>query len=168
MTRSPHSKPRPRTLAHAQRGMTLVEVLAVVVILGLIAATLTISLRGQMGRAKRELAKTGIGVVVSAVESFAIETGRLPTMEEGLEVLTRPAQGRSEPFLKADKLRDPWGNPYIYVTPSTGASSSSYAVISYGADGQPGAASGDEEARDITSDDLAEHTPGGGAGGGGQ
>jgi general secretion pathway protein G len=141
--------------------MTLVEVLAVVVILGIIAATLTISFRGQVGKAKRELAKTGIGVVVAAIETYAIETGRLPTMEEGLEVLTRPTQGRSEPYLKADKLTDPWGNPYIYVTPSSAQAGGAYAVISYGADGQPGAADGDEEARDITSDDLAERGTGG-------
>jgi len=136
--------------------MTLVEVLAVVVILGLIAATLTLSFRGQVGKAKRELAKTGIGVLVSAVESYAIETGRVPSMEEGLEVLTRAAPGRSEPYLKADKLIDPWGNPYVYAAPSPSPGGGAYAVISYGADGAPGNATGDAEAEDITSDDLAE------------
>lgn len=160
-----------RMKTHARRGraMTLVEVLAVVVILGLIAATLTLSFRGQVGRAKRELAKTGVGVIVSAIESYAIETGRVPTMEEGLEVLTRPAPGRSEPYLKPDKLIDPWGNPYVYVTPSPGGAG--YAVLSYGADGQPGPAPGTGtsaadgaagEAADISSDDLSDRAARGG------
>lgn len=149
-------KPNSVRRTNTRSAMTLVEVLAVVVILGLIAATLTISFRGQVGKAKRELAKTGIGVVVSAIESYAIETGRIPSMEEGLEVLTQPTRGRSEPFLKADKLIDPWGNPYVYVSPSNSPQGGAYAVISYGADGAPGNAAGDPEAEDITSDDLAE------------
>ncbi len=140
--------------------MTLVEVLAVVAILGIIATTLTLSFRGQVGRAKRELAKTGIGVVVGAVETYAIETGRLPSMEEGLTVLTRVPQGRGEPYLRADKLVDPWGRPYAYVAPGP---ESAYQVICYGADGALG---GDGEAADTTSDDLggAASTAQGGAG----
>lgn len=133
------------------RGMTLVEVLAVVVILGLLATTLTLSFRGQVGRAKRELAKTGIGVVVNALETYALETGALPTMEEGLTALTRTPPGRGEPYLKADKLRDPWGNLFLYITPGP---NSAYQVMSYGADGQLGGEPG-SEAEDVTSDDLA-------------
>lgn len=136
----------------ARPGLTLVEVLAVVVILGLIAATLTLSFRGQVGTAKRQLAKTGIGVIVNAVETFALETGRVPTMDEGLNVLTVAAGGRREGLLKPDKLLDPWRTPYAYVTPGP---RSLYQVISYGGDQLPGGAAG-SEAADITSDDLGE------------
>ncbi len=134
------------------RAMTLVEVLAVVVILGLIAATLSVSFRGQVGRAKRELAKTGVAVVVSAIETYAVEQGRMPSMQEGLAALTQAPQGRGEPYLKADKLRDPWGHPYQYVSPSpTGGA---YLVLSTGADGRVGGAAGSED-EDITSDALS-------------
>ncbi|MBL0922080.1 MAG: type II secretion system protein GspG [Phycisphaerales bacterium] len=128
-----------------------------VIILGLLAATLTISFRGQVGRAKHELARTGIGVVVAAVETYALEQGRIPTMDEGLELLTRPPPGRVEPYLRADKLRDPWGRPYQYVAPGPiGA----YQVLSLGADGAPGGAPGSEDA-DVTSDDLGSAPAGG-------
>ena len=136
--------------------MTLVEVLAVVVILGLIATTLTLSFRGQMGRAKRELARTGIGVIVNAIEAYAIETGDLPTMEDGLAVLTRPVGGRAEPLLKSDKLVDPWGHPYLYVTPGP---VSTYQVLSYGSDGRLGGEARSDEA-DLTSDDLGDRAAG--------
>lgn len=149
-----HKTPRAprdaRLRGRSRLGMTLVEVLAVVVILGLIATTLTISFRGQMGRAKRELAKTGVGIVVAAVESYALEMGSLPTMEQGLQALTVAPQGRGEPFLRADKLTDPWGHPYQYVTPGP---VSAYQVLSLGADGRPGGAQGSED-EDITSDNL--------------
>ena len=52
----------------SRSGMTLVEILAVVVILGLIAGTLAVSFSGSFGKAKHELAKTGIGQIVQKVE----------------------------------------------------------------------------------------------------
>ncbi len=135
-----------------RRGLTLVEVLAVVIILGLIATTLTLSFRGQVGRAKRELAKTGIAVVVNAVETYALEQGRLPTMDEGLSVLMETPAGRAEPYLKNDQLRDPWANSFVYVTPGEDAA---YEVISYGADGALG---GEGEAADISSAALGDQS----------
>lgn len=134
--------------------------MAVVVILAMLAGTLTYSIRGQMGSAKRELARSGIGVVVNAIETYALETGRLPTLEEGLAALTAtaPSQegGRGEPFLKPDKLTDPWGNAFIYITPGP---ASAYQVVSYGADGVPGGSGRDA---DITSDDLGRRSDGAG------
>ena len=44
-------------------GMTLVEILAVVVILGLLAGTLLMGFSGSFGKAKHELAKTAIGQI---------------------------------------------------------------------------------------------------------
>jgi len=142
---------------YLRRAMTLVEVLAVVVILGLIATTLTVSFRGQVGRAKTELARTGLSLVVGAIETYALETGSIPTMDEGLTALTRSPEGRGEPFLRPDKLTDPWGNPYVYVAPGP---TSSYQVICYGADGALGGAPG-SDAADITSDDLSAKGAGG-------
>ncbi|MCA9304926.1 MAG: type II secretion system major pseudopilin GspG [Phycisphaerales bacterium] len=135
-------------LATIRRGMTLIEVMAVVVILAMLAGVLTISVRGQMGTAKRELAKSGIGVIVAAIETYSLETGRLPTIEEGLGVLTSTSQDRGEPYLKPDKLTDPWSGAYVYITPGP---LSAYQVVSYGADHAPGGSGLDA---DITSDDL--------------
>ncbi len=156
------SRDRRNRTPPARRGMTLVEVLAVVIILGLIAATLTLSFRGQVGRAKRELAKTGIALIVNAIETYALETGAIPTMEDGLDVLTRAPAGRAEPFLKPDKLIDPWGHRYQYVTPGP---QSAYQVLSLGADGRPGVSAGGagSEDEDISSDQLGQTTkPAGG------
>jgi len=139
------------SLRYRRSGMTLVEVLAVVIILGLLATTLTLTFRGQVGRAKTEIARTGIGVVVNAIETYALETGAIPTTQQGLAALTVTPQGRGAPYLSADKLNDPWGNGFAYVEP--GPEGSAYQVISYGADGQSGGAAG-TEAEDITSDNL--------------
>ena len=144
-------------LATIRRGMTLIEVMAVVVILAMLAGVLTISVRGQMGTAKRELAKSGIGVIVAAIETYSLETGRLPTIEEGLNLLTTTSQDRGEPYLKPDKLTDPWGGAYVYITPGP---VSAYQIVSYGADRAPG---GSGQDADITSDDLGATREGGDA-----
>lgn len=139
-------------LPRIQHGLTLVEVLAVVVILGLIAGTLTYTFTGQMGTAKRNLAKTGIGVVADAIERYALDHGQIPTMEEGLQVLVDTKMRSGDPYLKRDKLFDPWGSQYQYVTPGP---ESSYQIISLGADKTLGGAPG-SDGEDITSDALLE------------
>ena len=128
--------------------MTLVEVLAVVVILGLLAATLAIGFSGAFGKGKHELAKTGIGQVVSRLEIYRMEKSVWPDLEVGLRALTE-ASPTSAFYLPADNLLDPWDRAYIYITP--GPDSHPYEVLSYGADGQPG---GEGENADLSSISL--------------
>ncbi|MDA3961796.1 MAG: type II secretion system major pseudopilin GspG [Planctomycetota bacterium] len=125
-------------------GMTLIEVLAVVVILGLLAATLTVGLSGKFGKARHEIARTQIGQLVGAVELFQMEQKRLPSSSEGLQALSAAADASY--YLEASKLQDPWGKPYLYVVP--GPAGVPFEIITYGADGQPG---GESENADISS-----------------
>lgn len=135
-----------------RRGMTLVEILAVVIILGLIAGTLLVGFSGTFGQAKQELARSGIGVIVGKIETYRIQYGSWPSNDLGLAALTDGhAQPTASYYLSRDKLIDPWGNPYLYVTP--GPDGHPYEVISYGADRQPGGAAGTEDA-DISSVNL--------------
>jgi general secretion pathway protein G len=131
-------------------GMTFVEILAVVVILGLLAATLIASFSGSFGKAKHELAKTGIGVIVTQIEKYQIEEGTLPANDQGLAVLT---DGQAVPtasyYLSPGQLRDPWERPYMFIAPGPGGHP--FEVMSYGADGQPG---GEGENRDVSSINL--------------
>jgi general secretion pathway protein G len=132
--------------------MTLVEVLAVVVILGLIAGTLVVSFSGGFGKAKHELAKSGIGLIVSKLEVYRMETSQWPGNDIGLAVLS---DGHALPaasfYLKPEQLTDPWGRPYLYIAP--GPSGHPYEVLTYGADGQSGGSHGTEDA-DISSVNL--------------
>ena len=129
--------------------MTLVEILAVVVILGLISGVLFVGFSGTFGKAKHELAKSGIGVV-SQVEMYRIEKSPWPGNDVGLAVLT---DGQAKPndayYLSPGQLLDPWDRPFLYVVP--GPEGHPYEVLTYGADGQPG---GDGENADICSSNL--------------
>lgn len=130
-----------------RRAMTLIEILAVVVILGLLAVTLTVGIAGKMGKAKTEIARTQIGQIVAQVQAYQLEKRSLPTAGQGLSVLTSPAsQPSTSYYLEPAKLIDPWGNPYLYVIP--GPTGNAFEVVSYGSDGQPG---GKGDATDVSS-----------------
>ena len=134
----------------SRQGMTLVEILAVVVILGLIAGTLLVGFSGSFGKAKHELAKSGIGLTATQLEKYRLERSAWPTNDQGLAVLT---DGEAKPsdsyYLNRGQLLDPWDRPYLYVLPGPGGHP--YEVLSYGADGQPG---GEGENADISSVNL--------------
>lgn len=141
---------RPRFRRHTASGMTFVELLAVLVILGMIAGVLTVSFAGRFARGKREIARTQIALITQAVESYRIEHGDWPPMNEGLAALTPPAATPAAVyFLKAEQIDDPWGRPYVLVTP--GPDGFPYEVVTYGSDGQPG---GEGEAADMSSSAL--------------
>jgi len=133
-----------------RRGMTLVEILAVVVILGLIATTLLVGFSGAFGKAKHELARSGIGLLVGKVETYRIEKSDWPSNELGLAVLSAPhATPTASYFVTTDQLLDPWGRNYLYVMP--GPEGHPFEILSYGADGQPG---GEGENADLSSVNL--------------
>lgn len=128
-------------------GMTLVEVLAVVVILGLIATTLLVGFSGTFGKAKQELARSGIGLLVGKVESYRIEKSVWPGNEFGLALLAAPHAAPTDLyFVTSDQLADPWGRNYLYVQP--GPEGYPFEILSYGADGEPG---GEGEDADLSS-----------------
>ncbi|HED54122.1 MAG TPA: prepilin-type N-terminal cleavage/methylation domain-containing protein [Phycisphaerales bacterium] len=135
---------------NVRRGMTLVEVLAVVVILGLLAGTLAIGFSGAFSKGKRELAKTGIGVMSQRVELYHQEHDSYPPNDVGLAALS---DGYADPgstyYVGPDRLLDPWGNPYYIAVP--GPDGHPYEIVSYGADGEAG---GTDENADISSLNL--------------
>ena len=128
----------------SKQGMTLIEILAVVVILGLLAVTLTVGITAKFGKAKHEIAKTQIAGVVAQLQAFQLERRALPGASQGLKALSDAPSAIY--YLDADRLIDPWGNPYRYLVP--GPMGQAFEVLTYGADNQPG---GDGENADISS-----------------
>jgi len=127
--------------------MTFVELLAVLVILGLVAGVFTVSIAGRFNQSKRELAKTQIGLIDGQVQAYFTQTSSWPPADKGLLVLTTPETTPSSAFfLKPDQLKDPWNTPFYIIVP--GPDGHPYEIISYGADGQPG---GTDENADLSS-----------------
>ncbi len=120
----------------AERGMTLIEILVVLVIIGLIATAVAVNVVGSAEKARVERAKTDVQRIASdGVEAFKVMRGRYPTTEEGLGLLIQ--EKFLKPNSKEGKLLDPWNREYVYLNPGQ-AHPDSFDVKSYGGDGQPG------------------------------
>jgi general secretion pathway protein G len=126
-------------------GFTLIELMIVVVILGLLATTIMPRILNKPEQARRTKAKMDIQTIATALALFKTDTGRFPTTSEGLGVLvTNPGiQGYSTDGYIEKVLSDPWGRPYLYVSP--GQHSKDYDLESYGKDGEEGGTGDDAD-----------------------
>lgn len=137
-----------------QRGFTLIEIMVVVVIMGILAALVVPKLMGRSDDARVTAARQDIGAIMTALKLYKLDNTRYPTTEQGLQALiTKPTTGPEARGWKAggylDKMpKDPWGNPYQYLSPGL---KGEVDVFSLGADGQPGGAGYDA---DVGSWDL--------------
>jgi general secretion pathway protein G len=137
-----------KPLQKSSDGFTLIEIMVVVVILGILAATIIPQFIGTTHDAKVSTAKANLAEIESALERLYIHLDRYPTMEEGLKVLVEPPATDDKkwrgPYVKV--LRpDPWGNPYQYRQPGI-HHPTSFDLWSRGADGADG---GEGEGADI-------------------
>lgn len=136
------------------RGFTLIEIMVVVVIMGILAALVVPKLMGRTDDARIIAAKQDIASLMQALKLYKLDNQRYPTTEQGLQALVqKPSTGPTPPNWKTggylDKLpKDPWGNPYQYLSPGV---KGEVDVFSLGADGQPGGSGVDA---DIGSWDL--------------
>ena len=133
----------------SQRGVTLIEMMVVVIIIGLFAALVGPQLFKNVGKSKRTAAHAQIENFMTALVSYNGDVGAFPTTEMGLQVLrVKPenVNNWSGPYLMKDIPPDPWGRPYLYKYP--GEHGDAPEIVSLGADGQPG---GEGENADIVS-----------------
>jgi len=110
----------------APRGMTLIEIMVVLVILGLIASAVVIAVFPQLQRARIDRTTLDIGNLDSALKLYNARKGKFPDTTTGLKALVD--------MEIIDKMpKDAWGNDYVYTLES-----GKPVITSYGADGVPG------------------------------
>src|SRR5450631_158452 len=130
-------------------GMTLIEILVVLVLIGVVMGIVGGNFIGQGENAKRKAAKIEIEQIGQTLDLFKLEVGRYPTSQEGLQALLSAPAGVNNwngPYWKKDTLpKDPWGNEYKYASPGQHGA---YDIVSLGADGKEG---GDGANKDISS-----------------
>ncbi len=125
--RQPRRRPRP-----GQEGLTLIEILVVVAILGLIAGIVGIQVANSLSDAKRDSADLQMNRFSEALDLYKIKYNRYPNTAEGLPALKNPPGGR-KPIMETIP-KDPWNNDYVYVSPGT-HNPSKYDLLSKGEDG---------------------------------
>jgi len=139
--------------SHARRGFTLIELLVVIAIIATLAAVVAPSIFRNVGDAKVSAAKSQIELLSLALNSYRLDNDVFPSSDQGLEALrTPPTTGDAPhnwkgPYLSRLVPVDPWGRPYLYVSPGH-VNAQSFDLYSLGKDGREG---GEGEDADITS-----------------
>ncbi len=143
-----------RKSAHRRRcdsGVTLIEMMVVLVIIAIIAALIVPNVIGRPDEARVTVAKSDIRTLAAALELYRLDAKAYPTTEQGLDALVHrptlspvPTAWAEGGYLGSLPV-DPWDNPYIYITPGK---KGAFDLMSFGADGAPG---GDGIDADLTN-----------------
>jgi general secretion pathway protein G len=125
----------------ARHGFTIIEVMAVIVIIGILAGIVAINVVGRIDNARVTSTKANLKVLHNAVIQFKLDTGRYPTEEAGLqELIEQPTDvtgWNTGGYLETTSLpQDAWGQEFMYqLSPDSGKA---FVIISYGADKEEG------------------------------
>ncbi|MBX2989280.1 MAG: type II secretion system major pseudopilin GspG [Bdellovibrionaceae bacterium] len=133
-----------------QRGMTLIEIMIVLAIIGAISALLLPRLGGAQDKAKVKEAKIQMGQIINSLSMYNLDCGRYPQALSGLlQADSSCSNWGPEPYYKTkgnEGIKDPWGHDYIYEL-----SGGEFTLKSLGKDGADG---GSGFGADISQDDL--------------
>ena len=125
----------------AQSGVTLIEMMIVLVIIGIVAAVVVPNVIGRPDEARVAVANADLRTISASLEMYRLDNRVYPTAAQGLAALSQmPTDAPVPPNWVAGGYlpqvpSDPWGNPYVYAT---GGTAGGYTLVSLGADGQPG------------------------------
>lgn len=131
------------------KGMTLLEIMIVLAILGGLITILATQVTKQLGKSRAKQAKIHISQIGNALDMYYTDCGFYP---QTLDALWNQSPDCSnwgpDPYLKkpsGDALRDPWNKEYIYEV-----NGGNYTLMSLGEDGREG---GSGNAADISNQD---------------
>ncbi len=133
------------------RGFTLIEIMAVVVIIGMLMAIVGNAIVGNIRKARITTTRAQIQSLESAITTYQMDNGRFPTTDQGMRALIEKPTGAPEPYdwrpggylSKRELPRDAWGNEFQYAAPGE-HNPDSFDLWSLGGDAKPGGV--DEEA----------------------
>ena len=131
-----------------EKGMTLVEIMIVLAILGGLVALLAPRLMGSLNKAKARQAKIQISQVTTALQQYYVDCGNFPNSLDQLREAPSESECANwgpEPYTKK-QLKDPWGRDFSYRLESDNP-----IIVSLGKDGKEGGSGYD---KDISSEDL--------------
>ncbi|HET7299207.1 MAG TPA: type II secretion system major pseudopilin GspG [Oleiagrimonas sp.] len=125
------------------RGFTLLEMLAVIVLIGIIGTIVVTQVGKNMQKGKYGAGKAQLITLGQKIQNYALDNGAPPKSLQAL--LTQPAGDANwlGPYAKPSDLKDPWGHAFGYKYPGDHGM---FDLTFYGQDGKPG---GDGFSKDV-------------------
>ena len=131
-------------LRSARRGLTLIEIMVVIALLGVLGTVIAVNLTDALDDNSADAARLQMKQIGSGLQMYALKNkGKYPTTADGLDAARKYFAGNKVPS-------DPWGNEYKYFSPGT-HSEARYEMVCLGSDGKEG---GEGHAADIKSWEL--------------
>lgn len=131
--------PRVPTRKDSEAGLTLVEMMVVLVIIAIVAGMVAMNVMDKPDQAKVTTTRSNLATISSALKMYKLENGDYPTTGQGLQALVEkpvtapvPNSWPDEGYLSETPV-DAWGNPYSYVS-----ADGKFTLMSLGKDGKPG------------------------------
>ena len=124
------------------KGFTLIELMAVLVILGILATIVVVNVSPVFQRANLEKVRADMAQTTKALELYKFNEMTYPNTSQGLDALITPHSELKNPFLFPDGgyissiPLDPWGREYLYIYPPQ--KSRNFDLFTLGADGLEG------------------------------
>ena len=124
-----------------QSGFSLVEILVVLVIMGLLISIVAPTVLNRADEARVQKVHADFKAIETALKIYRLDNYVYPTTEQGLQALVEPSTLEPEPrnFKRGGYLSelpvDPWGRPYLYLSPGEHGEVDLYTL---GADGLSG------------------------------
>ena len=131
---------RKNSKKHNRYGFTMVELMAMLIIIGLLATLVVTKVASNIDKASIITTKANLKILHSAVNQFKMDTSRYPTQDEGLTALIlQPSDVTTwEPggYLETTEInKDAWDNDFVYEAfPESGMP---FAIRSWGPDKEP-------------------------------
>jgi len=126
-------------------GFSMIELMAVVIIIGMLSGLVGMAVMGRLEKAKLKTTQVQINQLSTALDQFKMDNGFYPSTEQGLEsLIDEPTVGRSPKnyqdggYLSRRALpKDPWSMQYNYRQPGI-QNQGSFDLWSNGPDEQEG------------------------------
>jgi len=122
-------------------GFTMVELMAMLIIIGLLATLVVTKVASKIDQARETTTKANLKALAAAVNQFRMDTARFPSEDEGLlALIEQPSDVETwEPggYLETTDIpKDGWGNEFIFeLYPESGKQ---FVIRSSGPDGEQG------------------------------
>ena len=132
---------KKKEMRKMRRGFTMVELMAILIIIGLLATLVVTKVAGKIDQAKVTTTKVNLKMLHNAVNQFKMDTGRFPEEDEGLMALVEQpgdvVNYEPDGYLETTEIpQDGWGEEFIYERyPESGKA---FVIKSLGADKQEG------------------------------
>jgi general secretion pathway protein G len=137
----------------SQKGMSLVEILIAITLLGVVGTLVVSNVIGSLREGEINSTKIQIKSLGKILVDYKRKCNTYPTTDQGLDALVeKPTTGKeckkypNSGFIQDGNIpEDPWGNEFLYESDGR-----TYKITSFGVDGMEG---GENENADLSSDD---------------